>query len=108
MNWKADTRELIRTKLKGSAFYWRHVRRRRLEDLWWAFRSPQVAEAYKQNQRDECAFYRALFGKWCVRKVFDIGANCGDKTEIFLGLQENLWVKKRSDSSPGVRIYDLI
>lgn len=61
-------------RLKGSAIY----------DLYWRFADRRIVD----NRRKEVEFYRMLLGNWFRPGglVFDIGANQGSKTKIFLEL----------------------
>jgi len=71
-------------QLRASPTYWKHIRHRLPEDLWWAIRAPEVSRGYKSAFEVERRFYADLFRRFRVGKVFDIGANVGDKTEVFL------------------------
>jgi len=70
--------------LNASSIYWKYIRRRKIENLWWAVRSPKVSNSYKKSRRLEEIFYAELFAQNSVSRVFDIGGNNGDKTDIFL------------------------
>lgn len=61
-------------RLKASAIY----------SFYWQIADPSIIE----NRRKEIEFYRSLFGSWFRPGglIFDVGANKGTKTEIFLEL----------------------
>ncbi len=84
MTLRSSARNWVSEKLASSQFFWRHVRRRQIEDAWWALRAPAVSAAYKAARRSEEEFYQGLFMQHGIHTVFDIGGNCGDKTDVFL------------------------
>lgn len=84
MTLRTLARKWVSGKLESSKFFWRHIRRRKIEDAWWALRAPAVSAAYKAAREIEEEFYTGLFRQHGVHTVFDIGGNCGDKTSVFL------------------------
>src|SRR5262249_15978785 len=51
------------------------------------------------------AFYRPLFARFGVRLVFDIGANVGDKAEVFRGLADRVICVEADDKTADVLRY---
>ena len=77
-------RKWLVDNLNASPLYWTHIRHRRLENIWWALRAPHVSANYKEARTCEEQFYTDFFNTYNISRVFDIGGNNGDKTEIFL------------------------
>lgn len=72
----------ISSTLKHSTLYAR-LRNSCVQDLYWRVNNPRIIEA----RRNEVAFYRELLrGFRTGDLIFDIGANVGDKTGVFIKL----------------------
>lgn len=69
----------IKQFLNGSPVYWKYSRAGLLGDARIRIRAPLAYHALISEQM----FYKKLFKRFQVSTIFDIGANIGDKTEIF-------------------------